>query len=94
MKNEAKGTINATGGILTVDAGANSILNKHLIEATSRRLDLRSNVTNAGGTIAGMGATVELDGMTVSGGTLSNTAGGAIRWSAPQHSTVPQPLSR
>ena len=79
LKNEAKGTINATGGILTVDTGANSILNKHLIEATSGVLDLRSNVTNAGGTIAGMGATVELDGMTVSGGTLSNTAGGAIQ---------------
>ena len=79
LKNEAKGTINATGGILTVDTGSNSILNKHLIEATSGVLDLRSNVTNAGGTIAGTGATVELDGMTVSGGTLSNSAGGVFQ---------------
>ena len=79
LKNEAKGTINATGGTLTVDTGSNSIVNKHLIEATSGVLDLRSNVTNASGTIAGSGATVELDGMTVSGGLLSNSAGGAIQ---------------
>ena len=79
LKNEAKGTINATGGILTVDTGKNSIVNKHLIEATSGVLDLRSNVTNAGGTITGTAATVELDGMTVSGGTLSNSAGGVIQ---------------
>ena len=55
LKNEAKGTINATGGTLTVDTGKNSILNKHLIEATSGVLDLRSNVTNAAATISRCG---------------------------------------
>ncbi len=79
LKNEAKGTINATGGTLTVDTGKNSVVNKHLIEATSGVLDLRSNVTNAGGTIVATGATVELDGITVSNGILSSSAGGAIQ---------------
>jgi hypothetical protein len=79
LKNEVKGTINANGGTLVVDTGKNSIVNKHLIEATSGVLDLRSNVSNVGGTIVATSATVELDGMTVSGGILGSSAGGAIQ---------------
>ena len=79
LENDAGGTINASGGILVIDTGKNTVVNEHLIEATSGLLDLRSNVSNAGATIAAVAAPVQLDGMTVSGGTLTSSAGGSFQ---------------
>ena len=56
LENDAGGTINANGGILVVDTGKNTVVNNHLIEATSGLLDLRSNVSNVGATIAAVAA--------------------------------------
>ena len=79
LENDAGGTINANGGTLVVNTGKNTVVNEHLIEVTSGLLDLRSNVSNAGATIAAVAAPVQLDGMTVIGGTLTSSAGGSFQ---------------
>ncbi len=78
--NAAKGTIEAIGGTLTVDTGAVALTNLGLLEAASPGgvLDLRSSVSNAGGTISGSGGLVKLGGMTVSGGVLSSSGAGGF----------------
>ena len=48
LKNEAKGTIEATGGTLTIDTGKNSIVNIGLLEGVSGALQVQSAVTNSG----------------------------------------------
>ena len=76
--NEAKGTIEATGGLLVVDTGTTTATNRGLLEAVGGTLDLRSVVDetsggavealNNGGTTSGV---VLLDGATLLGGTIS-----------------------
>ena len=73
--------VNATsgGGSLIINTGANAIVNLGLLEASAGGvLDVHSNVTNAGGTIAGNGGIVELDVVTVSGGVITTTPGGTV----------------
>ena len=67
------------GGSLILNTGANAIVNLGLLEASAGGvLDVHSNVTNAGGTIAGNGGIVELDVVTVTGGVITTTAGGTV----------------
>jgi hypothetical protein len=79
------GTINAnsaagTAGILL--NGGGNIANTGLLEATNGgTLSVATNVTNTGAgaiTASGTGSVVSLDGVTVTGGTLTATGGGAL----------------
>ena len=54
--NIVSGSIAATGGTLTIDAGSNMITNSGTLEATSGTLVLDSNVANTNGTIEATGA--------------------------------------
>ena len=80
LENDAGGTINANGGTLVVNTGKNTVVNDASDRGDGGRLlDLRSNVSNAGATIAAVAAPVQLDGMTVIGGTLTSSAGGSFQ---------------
>ena len=74
--NEAKGTIQATGGTLTIDPGTVTASNQGLIEAVNGALILHGTVDGTkGGTIAALNngagsGTVLLDGATLHGGTI------------------------
>ena len=79
LKNETSGTIDAIGGTLVVNTGTNAVVNTGLLEAaTSSVLDLSSDITNTGGTIDANGGAVDLDRMSVIGGTLTTENGGTI----------------
>ncbi len=67
LANAAKATINATGGTLIIDTGANAVANQGLLEATNGTLQINSAVTNSG-TIEG-GA----NGNVIIAGDVANT---------------------
>ena len=80
LVNEAQGVVNANnGGIMVLNAGAGTVTNNGLIEATnSSSLLIGSSVGGTGTISAGTGSIVHLGGdATISGNTLS-TSGGAI----------------
>jgi hypothetical protein len=82
--NQAGGTINASGANqLVINTGASgSLTNAGLIEATGAAglVITSSNVNNTGGTIeAAAGSSVDLESVTINGGTLESIGSGALR---------------
>jgi fibronectin-binding autotransporter adhesin len=78
LNNQGVVNANSTGNTLTI-AGGIGVTNTNLLEATNGgTLDLQNNVNNVGGNITANGGTVQLDGMTVSGGTLNVLGGGTM----------------
>ena len=78
LKNEAKGTIEATGGVLTVDTGKNSIVNIGLLEGVGGALQVQSAVTNSGMITTGASGSVDLNAAVANTGVVSAAAGGTI----------------
>jgi hypothetical protein len=69
------GIMQATGGTLVVNTGTVAVINVGRLGGDlGGILDLRSNVTNAGGTIAVTNGEVLLDGVTVTNGLLAGQA--------------------
>ncbi len=82
LTNEKQGVIDASGGALTIDTGAKTILNAGLLESTATgTLILRSDVNDIAGTIGANGGDVDLDGITVIGGVFTGSPGGTIHTS-------------
>jgi hypothetical protein len=82
LVNEAKGTIDATGGIMTLDTSGETITNAGLMESTATGLLTVSSTTinqSAGGTISAAGGLINFTGADIIGGTIASTAGGAVR---------------
>src|SRR5262249_1685913 len=76
--NDAAGTIEASGGTLSVNTG-NVISNVGLMEAmTGSTLHIEDNVTNSGVVTALNGGTVELVNNTVTGGQVTVASGGEL----------------
>ena len=80
--NQACGIVDADmcGHTLVLDTGT-TVINLGLLEATNGgTLEIEDSVCNVGGTIAasGRGSVVDLDGATVTGGTLETSCGGLI----------------
>jgi hypothetical protein len=73
LVNKTAGTIDATGNnALILNTGTNTITNAGTLEATGFELIIDSTVANAGGVILAQdGATVDLQGATIIGGTLN-----------------------
>jgi hypothetical protein len=70
----------AAGGMLVLGSGAVPVTNAGQLSATlGGTIDLRSNVGNAGGTVAANGGVVELDGITVTNGLLASTGSLAVQ---------------
>ena len=79
LTNEAGGVIQASQRTLTLDAGVGRVVNAGLIEAANGTLELRGTVSNTGGLIAARtSGAVRLDGVSVSGGTVSAEAGASL----------------
>ena len=78
LKNETKGTIEATGGTLTVDTSKNSIVNIGLLEGVSGALQVQSAVTNSGMITTGSGGSVDLNAAVANTGVVSAAGGGTI----------------
>ena len=76
--NEAKGTIEATGGTLTVATGTAIVTNAGLTEAVGGTLELVSGVSNSGTITAGASGTVLIDGSAANGGSLLAASGGTL----------------
>lgn len=79
-----KGTVNANVSNALAVSPSQPVINTGLLEATAGgKLNLQSAVTNTGGTIlaAGANSTVNLSGTSITGGTFTTTAGGAINTS-------------
>jgi YVTN family beta-propeller protein len=77
--NQAGGIINAnTAGTLVVNTP--SLTNQGLLEGTGGTLQLSNTYNNAGGRIlsSGSGASVQLTGATIQGGTLTSANGGVL----------------
>ncbi len=74
------GTINATGTANALFIQTNSFTNNGLLEATgSQGLILQSVITDSStGKLASAGGTIQLNGATISGGTLTSSAGGSF----------------
>ena len=86
------GTVDATGGTLTIDSGSNTIINTGTLEASNGgTLHLESAVDNSGGTVQALDGEIDVahagsdDMITASGGTvvitddsLGNIAGSAF----------------
>jgi hypothetical protein len=69
------GIMQATGGTMVVNTGSVAVINLGRLGGDlGGTLDLRSNVTNGGGTIAVTNGEVLLDGMTVTNGLLAREA--------------------
>ena len=85
LVNQSKGVIDATGtNALIINTGANVVVNSGLLEDTGKGGLVIAGSTvidgSSGGSIsaAGAGATVQLDGATIRGGTLKTSGGGVI----------------
>src|SRR5215831_18118360 len=79
--NQATVDANASGLALNLNAGNGDVTNTGLLEASSGgTLQLFNTINNAGGniTVADSTSTVLLNGATVQGGTLNNSAGGVF----------------
>jgi fibronectin-binding autotransporter adhesin len=91
--NQASGIVNASGGTLTINpydssTTTGSTTNTGLLEATAGGvLQLENTITNTGGTILATGtsggmsptpSTVELNSVSITGGTLTSSSGGII----------------
>jgi hypothetical protein len=77
--NEKQGVVDAASGVLDVNTGTKTITNAALLESASGgELDLRSNVSDAAGTIGANGGAVDLIGITVTGGQFVALPGGTI----------------
>ena len=82
---------NASADSLTIDTGGNTIVNHGILEATSgATLVLNSDVDNRCGIIqaTGSNATVELNDITVSNGTLESSCGGLIQIGCGSDTTI------
>jgi fibronectin-binding autotransporter adhesin len=102
--NEASGIVDASGGTLTISpydssTTTGSTTNQGLLEATAGGvLQLENTVTNTGGTILATGtsggmsptaSTVELNGVSITGGTLTSSSGGVFESINTWNSTTP-----
>ena len=76
--NEAKGTIEATGGTLTVDTGATIVTNAGLTEAINGTLELVSGASNSGTISAGASGALIIDSSVVNSGSLTAASGGTL----------------
>jgi hypothetical protein len=91
--NDASGIVDASGGTLIISpydssTTTGSTTNQGLLEATAGGvLELENTVTNTGGTILATGtsggmsptpSTIELNGVSITGGTLTSSSGGVI----------------
>ncbi len=76
--NEAKGTIEATGGTLRVDAGPNTVTNHGLLAAVGGTLELDGAVTNTGTAIAGAGGDLAIVGTVANTGLITTASGGTV----------------
>ena len=94
LVNELCGVINANNASadsLTIDTGCNTIVNHGILEATGgATLVLNSDVDNRCGIIqaTGSNATVELNDITVSDGTLETSCGGLIQVGCGSDTTI------
>ena len=82
LVNETKGTIDATGGIMTFSTTGETVTNAGLIESTTKGLLSISSTTinqSGGGTISAAGGLINLTGADIIGGTIASTTGGAVR---------------
>ncbi len=71
LANEAAGTVDATASTLTIDTGANVIVNKGLLEGVGGALVVASAVSNTGTIGAGAGGTVTLKGPITGSGAIA-----------------------
>ena len=78
------GVIDADGvNALVLDTGSNTIANEGLLEATKgATLDIRSVVSNDGGTIKADGGIVDLDASTGNTGTIEAIDGGTVTFNS------------
>jgi hypothetical protein len=82
LVNEAKGTIDATGGIMTLDTSGSTVTNAGLMESTATGLLVISSTTinqSGGGTISANGGLINFTGADIIGGTIASAPGGAVR---------------
>ncbi len=78
LTNELKGTIKATGGVLTVDTGATTATNKGLMEALGGTLQLSAGVANSGTILAGTAGNVVVAAEVVNAGLAEAASGGTL----------------
>jgi fibronectin-binding autotransporter adhesin len=102
--NQASGVVSASGGTLTINpfdssTTTGSTTNAGLLEATAGGvLQLEDTITNTGGTILATGtsggmsptpSTVELNAVSITGGTLTSSSGGVIESINNWNTTTP-----